>query len=479
MPTSGENAATAEDHSLAVPALDSIKTHLKRTVQLATPVVFSRFLMVAIFTADIIMVGRVEGDASAVAYLGLGLSIQTIFFLISIGMLQGTMVISSQAYGAADYKDAGKAWRVGAYHAIVLGLGFGWICLLGEEILLLLGFDAEMSAKAGAVSIAFGLSMPSMLFYICSSYFLEAVQRPSVGMVIMLVANVVNILLNLVLVWGWGDFVEPMSALGAAIGTSIVRWGTGIAIGVYILTMPWRTGEDPFGLKVNLPLWWAEARTMGGAYGARLRGLGLSMAVMLGMEGLCTQIIVLVAASFGKEQLAAYQVAISLLFLIVMIAIGCMAATSVRVGNAVGRGDQPNMRRAGFVGIGLAACIMLPIATLLAFFPSEVANIYVEDTVIAGLVATAFGVVALVVVADGIAAVTVGALRGTGDVWPVMYIATGSLWVIGLPSGLAYAFIFEMGPPGLILGLGTAFLISGVILLERFNRVSKRLPKRV
>lgn len=477
MPTSGENAVSAEEHSSAIPVLDSIGTHLKRTAELATPVVFSRFLMVAIFTADTIMVGQVDG--AALAYLGLGLSIQSIFFLVSIGMLQGTMIISSQAYGAADYEDAGKAWRIGSYHAIALGLGFGWICLLGEEILLLLGFDAEMSANAGAVSIAFGLSMPSMLFYICSSYFLEAVQRPSVGMIVMIGANVLNILLNLIFVWGWGGFVEPMSALGAAIGTSIVRWGTGIAIGAYILTMPWRTGEDPFGLKINLAKWWAEARTLGGDYGKRLRGLGTSMAVMLGMEGLCTQIIVLIAASFGKEQLAAYQVATSLLFLIVMIAIGCMAATSVRVGNAVGRADQPNMRRAGFVGIGLTASVMIPAAILLALFPGEVASVYVKDVAITNLVAVAFGVVALVVVADGIAACTVGALRGTGDVWPVMYIATGSLWVIGLPSGLAYAYLMEMGPPGLIAGLGTAYFVSGCVLLERFTRVSRKLPKRV
>lgn len=457
--------------------LDSFALHIKRTLTLAFPVVLARAGMVGIFTADTIMVGHY--GAGELAYLALGIAIQSVFLLMSIGLLQGTMILASQAYGASDFRAAGAAWRAGLYHAVLLGLVFGIICALGEPLLLAIGQSPELAAGGGGVSLAFGLSMPGLLIYICSSYFLESIQRPRIGMYIMAAANLLNIALNGFFIYGLAGWSEPMGAVGAAIATAVTRWFFAAAILAYIFSMVWREGEDPFGLRVKLLRWWAEARRLGASTGRRLRAQGTGMAVMMALDAAAFQTLILMAGYLGEKELAAYHVVVNAMILVLMMAIGCSSATSVRVGNAIGRDDAPNMRRAGWVGIGLGACFVLPFALLALILPGGVAALYTSDPAVIEIARTTFLVAGIVLVVDGAVATTIGALRGAGDVWPTMIRFIGSFWLIGIPTGYVMAFEMGYGAPGLLMGLGSAIYIAFALLIFRFRKVAHMPLKRV
>ena len=82
--------------------------------------------------------------------------------------------------------------------------------------------------------MALGFGMPAILLYVATSFFLEGIGRPVPGMVIIIGANVLNVILNWLLIFGHGGF-PALGAEGAAIASSIVRWCMFAAAALYVL----------------------------------------------------------------------------------------------------------------------------------------------------------------------------------------------------------------------------------------------------
>ena len=82
------------------------------------------------------------------------------------------------------------------------------------------------------------------------------------------------------------------------------------------------------------------------------------------------------------------------------------------------------------------------------------------------------------VIIDGVMIVTMGALRGMGDVrWPA-FMHGIAFWIVGVPSAYALAFPAGLGAVGLILGISLGMLTSLILLGFRFRIVSTRTVAR-
>src|SRR5207247_7283228 len=119
--------------------------------------------------------------------------------------------------------------------------------------------------------------------------------------------------------------------------------------------------------------------------------------------------------AMSKTAAAAHQIAITVASFTFTVALGIGAATSVRVGLHVGRGDTAGARRAGFLGLGMGTAFMA--ATTLAFLvlAGPLARALTDD---AGVVEAAIPLLMIAGVfqlGDGAQAVAAGALRGAGD----------------------------------------------------------------
>lgn len=435
------------------------------TLRLAAPVMVARAGVVFLFFVDSLMTGR--GGASELAFLGQGLAAQSVMMLISIGLLQGAMVLIAQAYGAGENGQCGVAWKGALIVATVLGVVFATTCFLIEPALLATGLDPAIAEGSGRVSLQVAWGMPPMLLYIASSYFLEAIKRPMVGMTIMLVANVVNIFADGIVVLGWFGWVEPMGAVGAMMTTSAIRWLCLCAALGYIFTM-----DDAAAYGVHAPL--AEARTKVW----RILALGAPISVALGLETAAISSLAFMAGHLGAAAAAAHQLTFNFNGLMVMVAVGMSAATAVRVGHAVGSGEHDRVARAGLTGIVLAFLIMTVFGALVALFPKAISDAYVSDPAVWAISQQTLTAIGLMVVVDGVMVVTMGALRGMGDVrWPA-FMHGIAFWVVGVPIAYALAFPAGIGAVGLILGISLAMFVSLVLLGFRFRLVSARAIAR-
>jgi multidrug resistance protein, MATE family len=449
----------------------SLRRSARDTIRLAGPAAVSRTGILLMMTVDTVLVGRF--DARELAFFGLAMPVQMVLMMLAIGVLQGALVLTSQSFGARRLPETGAIWRTGLAHAAVIGVLFGLLATQGTVLLRVTGQEPALIAGTHAVLIQFAWGIPGMLLYIASSYFLEGIRRPHVAMIVMLGANVVNALLDWLFVFGAGDMVPPMGAEGAVLASSIVRWLIFFALLAYIAIMP---GRDSFGVR-------APARDLlsarGRALGRRLRGLGLPIALALGLETGAIAALMLIAGQLGAAEVAATQIVMQIVQFTFMFAIGMGAATAVRVGIAVGAQDRAGMRLAGWTGIALILCADVPLALLFALAPEAVASIFVHDPAVLALAGGGLRVAALAVMFHGAMGVALSALRGAGDVRLPFALHSAAFWLVLAPLAAFAALELDWGVPGLMTGFLAGVALSASIMCLRFHALSRPLSSPV
>lgn len=448
--------------------------HALETFRLGLPITLSRTGLIGLFTVDTIAVGQRGG--LELAALGVGTAPMTTLMLVCLGALQATMVLSARAIGEGDLRSVGAIFRAAAVNAVALGVLTGLMSLLAERFFLLTGQAPEVARLAGAVAAQFAWGLPAFLLFLAVNLTLETIGHPKVGVAIMVVANVANILLDGVVVLGWGGLVEPGGAVSAVATTSVVRTGMAIGAATILYVIAARNG-DPYGFRVSLKTWVTALLAMGGHYGRELRRLGLPMGLGQGVESAAFSAMVLIAGVMGQETVAAHQATMTLMSLVYMNAVGLGSAASIRVGSAVGRGAIHEVRVAGFAA--MAACGLLSGACglLLALFHVPIAHAMIGDPAAAEIAAGTLFIAAFLVAFDSMMGVAMGALRGLGDVWMPLWMQSAAFWFVSVPVAILCGIHLGYGANGLYFGIGAGVISSLSLLAPRFGQVSRRVKK--
>ena len=407
---------------------------------------------------DLAVVGRLGARELGAAGLG-----NAIFFTISIlgiGLNLGVDPMISQAFGAGD---AVRARHV-MWQGIWLALGVTAVLtvpLLFAPMLLSL-FDVNVSVRPIATQFLLvrtaGLA-PMLLFFVVRAYLQsQHITRPMV--MAMLIGNVVNFVLDLVLVFGWGPFPR-MGAAGAALSTDI---GSVLQLAIVVWTVK-SIHLPPHDAGVLHHPKWAEIR--------QAIRIGLPIGIQMAAEIGVFVLVGLLAGHLGEIDLAAHQLVLSFASFTFTIAVGVASAGAVRVGLAVGARDQPRTRTAGFAAIAGGIGITLVGAAIFALFPREVARLLTDQESVIAAAVPVLLIAAVFQLSDGLQAIGAGILRGAGDTtFPLASNLVGH-WLIGLPIALYLGFHRNMGIVGLWWGLCAGLTAVAILLLLRFNRLSK------
>ncbi len=433
--------------------------HLSEVLRLSWPVIVARFGVMAMAVVDTIMVGHFS--TTELAYLSIGQMPFMPVFLILLGMVMGTVVMTSAAFGAEKFTECGTVWRRSMPYAIILGFLGLVASLFGEELLLAGGQTADMAAHGGRIMFFLGLGLPAYMVTITSSLFLEGIKRPKPAMMAMIVANVVNVGLNWMLVYGHLGF-PAMGAEGSAIATAVVRWLLTISIVAYIWMM---SDHAKFGVRLAPKGGWRAW--------AEQRHVGYSSAVSIGGESLAFAGMGMFAGWLGEVQLAAYSIAHIMISLAFMISLGVGSATVVRVGIARGRDDRADLQLAGWTGLVVNTVFMGLIGVLFASIPSSISSAYSNDSSVVAAAIPMVAFCAILIVTDGGQAVMVNAIRGCGGIWAPALIQNFAFMVVMLPLGWWLAIDSGRGAIGLFEAILIATIVSLLLLSTRFWLISR------
>lgn len=438
----------------------SVKEHIRRTIHLAWPVILNRVGMIMFLSVDVIVLGR--AGAEELARYILGLSLSDSLMASMAGLLTGVTVLTARETGAGNDAAAGRIWRRG----LALGICIALIAALGlqfaEPMYLALGQKPEMAASAAPVTSMVAWALPFWAIIFGCTLFLEALHRPLIGMYAVFIANLVNLALNIVFVFGVGA-VPAMGAVGTALST--VLTGALMAVGLVLYICVLMPDRERYGILMqNQTAPPVAEQTRIGLY------TGLSYMLEAGSFVAMT----IMVGWIGALALATFGVSFQILGLGFMVAFGLGAATQVRVGNAWGRQDPQGMKLAGWTGFGLAALFCLGFGCIALLAPQMVLGIFTDDTTLIGAATGVLFWVGLALTFDGSQTVMNHACRGRGDTIVPTALHFCSYWLIMVPLGYLFAIRLEGGVAGIFQAVLIASVFSFTLLAIRFQVLVRR-----
>lgn len=421
-------------------------------VSLALPIVVVQVGMMAMGVVDTIMVGRFAArDLAAVALGNLYFFTAVVF---PMGVLLALDPLVSQAVGAGDTRGVGRALQRGGLLALVLTVPAAAALLPGRVVLTALGQPAEVVPVAAGYALACVPGVFPFLAFLVLRQTLQAMGRVAPLVVTIAGANLANVFLNWVLIYGKLG-LPAMGAVGSAWASSISRWL--MALGVLVTAWPLLGCYlRPFGRDSLEP----------GPLGRMVR-LGAPIGVQFSLEFGAFGAIGVLMGWLGTEAMAGHQVALNLSSLTFMVPLGVSQASAVLVGQRVGREDPAGARRSAGAGLLLGVSFMTLAAIGFLLFPEALAAVYSGEAPVAAVAAALIPLAGVFQVFDGTQVVASGVLRGVGDTRAPMVVNLLGFWCVGMPVSLALGFGSGRGPVGLWWGLVAGLAAVAVFLLAR------------
>ena len=434
------------------PHARTLRGEARALATLAVPVVIVQVGIMSMGVVDTMMIGRVSATALAAVALG-----HLYFFIIAsfgMGTLMALDPIVSQAVGAQDE----LAIRRGMQRGLVLALG------LTIPMVVVLGLAEPMFSllrqPPGVVPIAAGYVKASIvglfpfLVFTVLRQSLQAMKRMAPIVWTIVLANLANVLLNWMLVYG--RFGAPeLGAVGTGWASSISR----LMMAVGLLALAWgalRPYVIPFRRDAMAPLPLVRMLRVGAPIGAQFMlegGIFGTVAILMGV--------------LGPIEVAAHHVALNMAALTFMVPLGISAAATVLVGHAVGRADPEDARGASKAAIVLGVGFMATMAIVMLGIPVLLARAYTTDSTVIALAATLIPIAGVFQIFDGLQVVSIGILRGVGDTRTPLIVNLLGFWLLGLPVSLWLAFELDLGPQGLWWGLVAGLAAVATALLVR------------
>ncbi|NNE70470.1 MAG: MATE family efflux transporter [Rhodothermales bacterium] len=444
----------------------SYRGEVAATLILATPIVATQVAHISLSFVDTIMVGRLGPESLAGIALGNTVFFTLIVMAMGIVMAVGPMV--SQAFGAGEQDPIGRSVRQGLWLSLCLALVVMVVYENAYPLLVAAGQEPATAALAAEYLSAIKWSAFPFLGFIALRNFVEGVSRPRAVTAIAFLGVGLNVLANWVLMFGKWGFPE-LGLVGTGWASSIVHTANCLLLAAFIATRPEFRPYQIFS-KLGRPDF---------SYFRQLFRIGWPIGASFGVETTLFMGTLLMMGWIGTTSLAAHQVAIQCAAFTFMIPLGIGLAASVRVGQAVGRGDAAGARRAGIVSTGLSVVFMTLTALLFWLAPRFVVGIYLDLDAPANaeVIQVAVGllsVAAFFQIADGVQVSLAGALRGFKDTAVPMVIAVVSYLGIGLAAGYTLGFTAGYGGQGLWWGLVIGLAVAATLLLFRFRRLSSR-----
>jgi MATE family multidrug resistance protein len=449
--------------------LPLLRRELRATFALAVPLALTQLTQMAMGFVDVVMIGRL-GPASMAAGV-VGTSVFFALMLVCMGVVMAVNPLVSQAVGAEDTAEVGRAVRQGLWLATLLGLPLMALLSQAETLLRWAGQAPATAALAGAYVQATLWGVLPNLWYTALRGFAEGLGRPRPILIVTVVAALANAGLNWVLMFG---------KLGApALGLVGAGWSSAIVMalmfgGLFAVTLADRDFRRYAG--------YGHLRRPDPEALRELFGLGWPIGVSFGLEAGLFATTTLLIGLLGTTALAAHQIAINAASVTFMIPLGVAMATTVRVGQAIGRGDPGGAERGGWTGVGVGAAFMTLSALLFWLRPEWVVWVYLgevtgEDLTVARAAAGLLGIAAVFQIADGVQATAAGALRGLKDTRAPMVVGAVAYWGIGMTTALGLGFGMGLGATGVWWGLTLGLAAAAVGLTAWFRWRIRRLAR--
>src|SRR5713226_7208824 len=423
---------------------------------LAIPMVLEMVLESLFAVVDVFWVGRLGADA--VATVGLTESLLSLVFAVGLGLSLSTTAMVARRIGEKD--PAGAA--VAGVQAIVIGIAISLLvgvpcAFLAPRLLGLMGASPQIIAVgSGYARIALGGSGAIMLLFLNNAIFRGAGDA-AIAMRLLWVSNIINLVLDPCLIFGWGPFPK-LGVTGAALATF-----TGRSIGVlYQFYRLLRGTERIRILRSQIHL----------NFRVLLRLLRVSLTGILQFAIAHTSWIGLVriVSVFGSEALAGYTIAIRILIFVLMPSWGLSNAAATLLGQNLGSGHPERAEKAVW-RTGLYNLIFLGlIGIFFIFFSEPIVRLFTHDPEVVPLGAACLRIISYGNLGYAYFMVMMQAFNGAGDTVTPTIVNFFGFWLLEIPLAYWLAIPLRLQSNGVFYAIVVAegsIAVASAVLFKR------------
>jgi putative MATE family efflux protein len=412
--------------------------HDREILRLAVPALGALAAEPLYVLVDTAIVGHL--GTTQLASLAIAATVLSTAFTIFNFLTYGTTAQVARLYGAGREEEAAHIGAQAQWLALLIGAGLVVaIAMLARPLAVLMGAEGEVADGATTYLRIAALGAPAFMLASAGQGFLRGIGDLRTPLVILLVAHAVNVVLELLFVYGfdWG-------LAGSAWGTVLAQLGMGAAFMAVQLRAGW---QRPVAARMR-----------------RLARVGSEIAVrttaLLGSFLVASAVL----ARVGPASLAAHQIAFQLFVFLALVLDALAIAAQVLVGRMLGAGDARAARAAATRVILWSVVLGAAFGVVLLALGDAVPRLFTPDDAVVARAHEIWWLFAALMPANGAVFALDGILIGAGDTrflaWgmvaaaavyiPVALLALAQDWgILGVWFGLAGLIAMRLATCGL------------------------------
>jgi putative MATE family efflux protein len=423
---------------------------------LAVPMVLEVVLESIFAVADIFWVSHLGSDA--VASVGLTESLLTLVYALAMGLGIGVTAVVARRIGERDPEGAARAAAQALLLALLVSVVLGTAgALLASRLLALMGGSpAVIATGRGYATIMLGGEAAIIVLFVVNAIFRGAGDA-AIAMRVLWLANIINIVLGPLLIFGPGPF-PALGVTGAAVATT-----TGRSIGALyaVIRLFRQASRVPVGRR-HLRLDLAVMRQILALSGSATLQSLVGMASWIGL--------VRILAGYGSAALAGYTIAVRLIIFALLPSWGLSNAAATMVGQSLGARNPERAETSVWRAGAYNAAFLVTIGLVFLLAAPLIIRAFTADPVVTDYAVRCLRIVALGFPLYAFGMVLTQSFNGAGDTWTPTWLNLLCFWLFELPVAWVLAARLGLGPVGVFWAIMAAFSLLAVASAGLFRR---------
>ena len=407
---------------------------------LAFPIMIGNLGHTLIGATDVLVVAKY--NLNSLAAISIANAILFTIFIFGLGILTAISIIISNMRGAR--KPSKKYLLSSLVFSFIMSVIFTIICYCTKYIIPFAGFEKELVPYICEYISIVSFSILGMYFYEGIKQFLQAYEIVKFPNMLLLGAVVVNLVLDIVFVFGYG-IIPSMGVKGAAYATSTVRMLMGLIMFIYIFK------KINFKAKIDF------------SYMKKLIKVGSPIGLALLLEFMAFNIITVLVGREAGILSATHNILITISSATFMVPLSISTALAVKVSYYYGANSAKEIKNYSLAGLIMGVGFMAAAGIVLALFPSQLISLFTKDIKVIAIAMPIVSIAAMYQIFDGFQVVTGGILKGFKMTKFVSNSVLIGYWGVGMPTAIIFALKMNMSLRGYWIALAVSLCVIGFV----------------
>ncbi|SET09478.1 MATE family efflux transporter [Anaerobranca gottschalkii] len=421
---------------------------VKNLYRLSLPIMAGMFLQTMFNIVDTFFVTRLGGTALAAVTLHLPI----FFLLLALGnsVAIGTSSLIARSLGANDYSTVQSTAEQSIVLAIVIALVSTVLGLIATPfIFILTGAEGKLLSYAISYNSIIFIGNIFFFSYVAFDGILRGEGDMRTSMVNLVIATVCNIILDPLLIFGFGP-IPALGVQGAALATVLSR-----IVGLYFVVRHFAKGKSSIKFKFNL-VWNKEIIK-------KIFIVGIPTSISQVMLSLSLFVYNQVAMIFSESAVAALGLGFRIDSLAFLPGLGISVATVTLIGQNFGAGEIERVKKGYLVALINAFIIMGTFGLIFLIFPERVLKIFNPEQEVLVYSLQYLRTIPLFYGFLGVGFISVSAFQGIGEGLPGLITNFLRLGVIGIPMAYILSLYFSLGAQGIWWAIALSDITFGCV----------------